>query len=95
MAAGRKAHTEPRRPDPGRHMTDGRNCASADGRPGGGIFLEQETKSRPWHGLLGGAAALGLLIFLGGAALCVLWCKGAAALVRRIARGGRREEAAA
>ena len=62
MAAGRKAHTEPRRPDPGRHMTDGRNCASADGRPGGGIFLEQETKSRPWHGLLGVAAALSLLL---------------------------------
>ena len=41
------------------------------------------------------AAALGLLIFLGGAALCVLWCKGVAALVRWIARGGRREEAAA
>ena len=41
------------------------------------------------------AAALGLLIFLGGAALCVLWCKGVAALARWIARGGRREEAAA
>ena len=32
---------------------------------GGGTFLEQETKKRPWHGLLGpaaGAAALGLLL---------------------------------
>ena len=41
------------------------------------------------------AVALGLLIFLGGAALCALWCKGAAVLARWIARGGRREEAAA
>ena len=32
---------------------------------------------------------------LGGAALCVLWCKGVAVLARWIARGGRREEAAA
>ena len=39
------------------------------------------------------AIALGVLIFLGGAALCVLWGRGAAALVRREARG-RREEAA-
>ena len=41
------------------------------------------------------AAGLGLLIFLGGAALCALWGKGAAGLVRWIARGGRRGEAAA
>lgn len=41
------------------------------------------------------AAALGLLISLGGAALCVLWCKGVAVLARWIARGGRREAAAA
>ena len=41
------------------------------------------------------AAALGLLIFLGGAALCMLWCKGLAALTGRMVRGRRREEAAA
>ncbi|WP_294519687.1 HAAS signaling domain-containing protein [uncultured Pseudoflavonifractor sp.] len=41
------------------------------------------------------AAAMGLLLFLGGAALCVLWYKGMAALVRRMFSGGVREGEAA